>query len=225
MSYHKFSNLREKFQADLGTKLLADIKSIEFLPEKCNCKKPSKVNGECIFKKCCLHKCLIYRVTCKRTRKVYIGSTQTKLKTRINKHNDEVRLLANRNISSDSYARHFAQFFKPGECTIGKVREMIEVDILWEANPISAVKSFGKDCCSLCMKERFLILDQSKINKKLLINSNNEFYGAYRHRPRFHRLTDKDLPLGENFNCTDDAGKAENSQTRRARKFKLTVFV
>ena len=75
------------------------------------------------------------------------------------------------------------------------------------------------------MKERFLILDQSKINKKLLINTNTEFYGACRHQPRFHRLTDKDLPFGENFNCTDDAGKAENSQARRARKFKPIVYV
>ena len=55
------------------------------------------------------------------------------------------------------------------------------------------------------MKERFLILDQSEM--------------------RFHKLTDQDLPTGEDFDCTDDVGKAENSQARRARKFKPTVYV
>ena len=222
MSYHKFSNLRETFQADLSTKLLADIKSLNFLPIKCNCKKPSKVDGECIFKGKCLHKCLIYQVTCKRTGRVYIGSTQRELKERIAKHNQEVRLMANKGIASDSYARHFSQFFKPGECTIGKVRRLIEVDILWEGNPISAVKTFGKECCTLCMRERFLILDQSKRNKTLLINSNNEFYGACRHRACFHRLT-TDLRESNLLNCTDEAGPAENRFLERIRK--QTIFV
>ena len=223
MSYHKFSNLRETFQADLSTKLLADVKSVNYLPLKCNCRKPSKVDGKCLFKGKCLHKCLIYRVTCKKTGRVYIGSTQRELKERIAKHNQEVRMMANKGIASDSYARHFSQFFVPGECTIGKVREMIEVDILWEGNPISAVKTFGKECCTLCMKERFLILDQSKQDKTLLINSNNEFYGACRHRANFHRLT-KDLRESNLQICTDEAVPAENRHFERIRK-KTTIFV
>ena len=124
---------------------------------------------------------------------------------------------------SDSYARHFSKFFKPGECTIGKVRKMIEVDILWEGNPISAVKTFGKECCTLCMKERFLILDQSKRDRKLLINTNNEFYGACRHRAKFHRLT-TDSRTSDSIYCTDEAVPAENRHFERIRK-KMTINV
>ena len=81
---------------------------------------------------------------CKRTGAVFIGSTQRKLKKRIAKHNQEVQHLANKEITSDPYARHFSKFFKPGEYTIGKVQEMIEIDILWEVNPILALK-FSKE--------------------------------------------------------------------------------
>ena len=65
------------------------------------------------------------------------------------------------------------------------------MDILWKGNPITCVKSFGKINCSLCMKERLLILNAlgDKMDKKRLINSNNELYGACRHKPKFHRYT------------------------------------
>ena len=41
------------------------------------------------------------------------------------------------------------------------------------------------------MKERLLILKAlgDKMDKKRLINSNNELYGACRHKPKFHRYT------------------------------------
>ena len=103
MSYHKISNLREMFQADLGNKLLTDIKPLDFLPKECNCTKPSKVDGQCIFKGKCLHKCLIYQVTCKKTNAVYIGSTQGKLKDRVSAHNQKVRLVVRYKVSINSY--------------------------------------------------------------------------------------------------------------------------
>ena len=49
MSDHKFSNLRETFQAELRTKLLADIKSLDYLRKNCNYTKPSKINGKCLL--------------------------------------------------------------------------------------------------------------------------------------------------------------------------------
>jgi len=64
------------------------------------------------------------------------------------------------------------------------------MDILWKGNPISCSKSFGKLNCSLCMKERLLILKALGDNaEKRLINSNNELYGACRHKSKFHRYT------------------------------------
>ena len=48
-------------------------------------------------------------------------------------------------------------------------------------------KTFGTINCALCMKERLEILKFSKNTPHLLINSSTEFYGACRHKPRFHR--------------------------------------
>ena len=36
------------------------------------------------------------------------------------------------------------------------------------------------------MKERLKILSYSRDNPNLIINSNSEFYGACRHKPKFH---------------------------------------
>ena len=53
------------------------------------------------------------------------------------------------------------------------------------------MKTFGKLNCSLCMKERLSIIKALKVDKNLntrnVINSNNEIYGACRHKPKFHR--------------------------------------
>ena len=71
------------------------------------------------------------------------------------------------------------------------VREITKVSILWQGNPISSMKTFGKLNCNLCMMERLEIIKAAR-NDKLndegkLINSSNEFYGACRHRTKFHR--------------------------------------
>ena len=222
MSYHKFSNLRETFSADLTKKLLQNIVSADFMPEKCNCNAASKVNGCCIFGGKCRRKCVIYCVTCKVCSKAYIGSTQNNTKSRIGSHNQEVRRKANCGIRSDSYASHFASHTIPGSTTVKHVREIIDVEILWEGNPISVSKSFGKESCSLCMKERILILRANQKDKNLVINTNNEMYGACRHRPRFHRLIDKEL----HTECTDEAVPAENRRIEEAReKTRTTVYV
>ena len=39
------------------------------------------------------------------------------------------------------------------------------------------------------MKERVLILKHSRENPNIIINSISEFYGACRHKPKFHRYT------------------------------------
>ena len=76
--------------------------------------------------------------------------------------------------------------------SIGDIRKIVEVDVLWKGNPINHMKKFGTVNCGLCMKERLAILEAMKrdeINKtNLLINSSGELYGACRHRTRFHRF-------------------------------------
>ena len=61
------------------------------------------------------------------------------------------------------------------------VRAMVEHEVVWVGNRISAAKSFGKRTCRLCMKERLAILELSETNPKKMINSRNELYGACRH--------------------------------------------
>ena len=63
------------------------------------------------------------------------------------------------------------------------------------------------------MKERLLILNAlgDKMDKKRLINSNNELYGACRHKPKFHRYT--------TYNSSADEG-----QTSPERDAETTVI-
>ena len=44
------------------------------------------------------------------------------------------------------------------------------------------------------MKEILIILQLSKKDPASIINSSNEFYGACRHKPRFHRYTTTTSP-------------------------------
>ena len=75
--------------------------------------------------------------------------------------------------------------------SIGQIRKLAKVSILWQGKPISNMKTFGKLNCSLCMRERLSIIKALKRDKNLktkdVINSNNEIYGACCHKPKFHR--------------------------------------
>ena len=119
---------------------------------------------------------------------IYIGNTQQNLKERMNQHAQDVRVLVNTGKTSDSFARHFAKHFGPAEkATVAKARELVKVEVEWQGNPISIMRSFGKLNCGLCMKERIKILHLSRNDPGKLINSNSEIYGACRHKTKFHR--------------------------------------
>ena len=115
----------------------------------------------------------------------------------MNVHYAETRNLVNKGEVSDSFARHFKSHFgrdesgKNDQISSRDVREITKVSILWQGSPISSMKTFGKLNCNLCMMERLEIIKAAR-NDKLndegkLINSSNEFYGACRHRTKFHR--------------------------------------
>ena len=65
------------------------------------------------------------------------------------------------NKNSDSFAAHFAKHFtqkpSPQEC-----RKIMSFDILSTVNPIGSMKTWGKSSCTLCMKERIEIIDNSR---------------------------------------------------------------
>ena len=97
--------------------------------------------------------------------------------------------MVNKGKTSDSFAKHFASHYqnRKEKLGIGEARSIVDVSIEWQGKPISCCKSFGKLNCSLCMKERLIIFEHSKREPTKIINSSNEFYGACRHIPKFHR--------------------------------------
>ena len=113
------------------------------------------------------------------------------MKARQGQHLSDVKRLLLKGEKSDSFAAHFADHFHKGtKVTNDELRRTMEYKIIWQANPISCMKTFGKLNCSLCMRERIEILrafDQAD-NEYLVINSNNEIFGACRHKTRFHRF-------------------------------------
>jgi len=188
MSYHKIVNLGQILQGDLNSKLIKGVRSLDFENLECNCNSKSKTDGKCVYGGKCRHSIVVYKATCKICDKFYVGNTQQKLKLRMNQHYMDVRNLVNKQLTSDSYARHFAShFIKEDNITAQKIRNINKLEILWQGNPISCVKSFGKPSCSLCMKERISILTETRERPTRLINSCNEIYGACRHKTRFHR--------------------------------------
>jgi hypothetical protein len=101
---------------------------------------------------------------------------QQKLKIRTRQHlGEKVCKLVNTGKVSDSFAKHFAihQKQRTTKLTMGEACAKVKASILWQGNPISCNKSFGKLNCSLCMKERVLILKHSRENPNVIINSNS----------------------------------------------------
>ena len=192
MSYHEFSNLGEIFQGDLNSKIMKNITSKDFVDLDCNCRRNSTVNGNCICGGECRKSIVACKATCTECGCYCIGNTQQKLKNRMNAHFSETKQLVNNDVFSDSFAKHFATHFNDGEkITRGDVRNITKLEILWQGEPMSSIKTFKKLNCNLCAKERIEICKAMKKDKEdktnFLINSLNEVCGACRHNPKFHR--------------------------------------
>ena len=137
-------------------------------------------------------------------------------------HFNEAKSSANKELSSDSFAKYFGKQAKEEHdittITAKHVRDRTCIKILWQGNPISASKSFGKLDCTLCMRERLEILKAFKNQPLRLINSSNELYGACRHRPVFHRYTnyttsaDEGLKILKRVNVSTDKNLAKKSK-------------
>ena len=157
MSYHRFTNLREIFQGDLSHKLTLDVESKDFQTLECNCRLGSE--KKCGYNNLCRRSIVVYKVECLRTNKIYIGNTQQHFKTRMQQHFGDVKKLLKTDEKSDSYAKHFAHQLINFKDPSNKLqRNNIHCSIIWQGNPISAVKTFGTANCTLCNKERLEIL-------------------------------------------------------------------
>jgi hypothetical protein len=192
MSYHRFPNLRDIFQSHLSAKMIEDAELVSFLTQICNCKaspgqakKNPKEKTPCHYDKICRVPIMIYKVTCTMTGKIYIGNTQQYFKTQMKGHFQDVNTLVNKGIYSDSYAHNFANLAPPGAKgpTPGMQRDMIASEIIWKGNPMTVVKSFGKNSCKLCSRERMEIIKHLFNPECPTINSRLEIHGACRHLP------------------------------------------
>ena len=132
---------------------------------------------------------LIYQVNCLTTGKAYIGCTQQTVKKRTQQHIGDVKRLVRDDVASDSFAAHFAQLV-PKNTPRPEIKNFIKVkvDIIWKGNALATAKTFGTRSCKLCAQERLAILKLLHKDPGRAINSNNEIYGACRHKPKFHRL-------------------------------------
>ena len=155
----------------------------------CNCYGN---NGKCNYDGMCRDRVIVYEVICGITGKSYIGQTQQNFKKRMQGHFNDVQKLHNKKIKSDSYAKHFAyqlQNFKGKKLTPKFQRQHISSEVVWQGNPISAVKTFKTPHCALCNRERLEIFQRSRKKPNLLINSCSEIFGGCRHNPKFHRYS------------------------------------
>ena len=151
-------------------------------------------NGKCIFNNDCRKSFIIYEAKCNICHQRYIGNTQQHFKKRISQHIQDTCRLVNKGEASDTFADHFAKHCSStikGNLRPKHVREMLSLKILWEGNPIHCMKSFNTHGCNLCMKERLEILKAKRLDKlngeNILIKESKDFYGACRHKTKFHR--------------------------------------
>ena len=127
---------------------------------------------------------MVYSATCRLCKYTYIGNTQQTLKKRMLGHFNDVKKLVNDGISSDSFAEHFSTHFSlsPFNDDLGK---SVNFGIIWQGNPISLTKTFGKRNCQLCLKENLTIVSQN-LKKEKILNSCSKIYGACHHKTAFY---------------------------------------
>ncbi len=133
-------------------------------------------------------------------------------------HFRDVKRLMEKGVHSDSYARHFAGIWPRGAeiPSPGMQHNLIKCEILWQGNPISAVKTFGKNICSLCNREWMEIIKISRSNPDILINSCLEIHGACHHKPRFHRYHEQETPSADDCKKREKVAlEAPNPRRRR----------
>ena len=83
MSYHVFSNLGAKLNAETASKLMVGIDYLTWINRPCNFGPSFKVDGKCFYGKKCRVSFVFYKATCKCCNKIYIGKSQRYCKTRM----------------------------------------------------------------------------------------------------------------------------------------------
>ena len=173
--------------------------------ENCDCKGKT-----CVWRGGCRSKNIVYKITCKECGKFYIGATQNKAKIRMNQHYSGVKKLLEKNVKSTKFSKHFSRCYIKRYGTkkynVNKIRDMCHHEVVYEANPLVAVKTYGGNACRLCMVERMEILKESCRNQRKLLNRRSEIFSTCRHNVYFHqyvRHTEELTRRGEKEFCQE----------------------
>jgi hypothetical protein len=117
--------------------------------------------------------------------------TSQTLKKRVAGHLQDTRKLLKDGVRSSTLASHLAQMWQQNSNPVpsaGMLRDELTYSILWQGDPFSCSKTFGKLACKLCQKERVALLRHSWTDGANMLNDRSEIHWSCRHTARFHRL-------------------------------------
>ena len=206
MSYHKFSNLGEKFNNDLTGKVMKNVFDFNMRNRQCNCDTRTLTQDKtCWFDGKCRRGMIVYELLCKVTGKSYYGKTQRYLKKRTMEHIHDVwkvietgrRKFGEHWYGSggykraDSFAKHFAELCR--DCNNynqvrAKMKTIMTPSILWQGDRILCMKSARTMRCKIFMIERTTILQQMKPDKQMVINDNSDLFNSCKCGSQFHKF-------------------------------------
>jgi hypothetical protein len=145
----------------------------------------------CRYGNVCRKALIVYKVTIPRTGKYYIGATSQTLKKRVAGHLQSARQFLRNGTRSSTLAIRLAQMWQRSSDSIpsaGMLCDELSCSILWQGDPFSCSKTFGKLSCKLCQKERVALLRHSCMDESNMLNDRSELHGSCHHTARFHRL-------------------------------------
>ena len=90
MSFHKFTNLGQKFNSDLQGKVMRGITDEINRDRHCNCNIRSKADRHCQYDNNCRKATVVYELKCLICDMDYIGKTQRYVKIRTKEHVNDV---------------------------------------------------------------------------------------------------------------------------------------
>ena len=206
MSYHKFSNLGEKFNGDLNKKVMKDVIDFNLRDRECNCDtRTLTASKECLFEGKCRRSMVVYELYCKLSGKSYYGKTQQYLKKRTMQHIQDVLKIIQSGRTKfgpdwygsggynkpDSFSKHFANLCR--ECNNynevrAKMKTIMKPSILWQGPRILCMKSARTLNCKICMEERKTILAAMEAENTKVINDNSDIFSSCKCGSKFHKF-------------------------------------
>ena len=202
MSFHKFTNLGQKFNSDLTKKVMNGVYDETLQDRKCNCYAPSRMpNGDCYYGGQCRRSMVVYEHECTICNKSYVGKTQDFLNERTKQHFGDVwKVIETGRINdgenwqgsggysrADAFAKHFAQHCRDAvnsNAVKKRLKEIMKTTIIWQGDRIRCMKSSQTLQCKICMVERKKILHRMRSNKNKIINDNSDIYSSCKCKSR-----------------------------------------